>query len=79
MASRLDTFYRHRGPEWVTATMTVRAIPQDPQKEDCETRTSQVAGSNSWYVAGNHAFAGLIDWFIMDPLSGGKYTLSSDN
>jgi hypothetical protein len=33
------------------------------------------ASANGWYIAGNLVFGGLIGWFIVDPFSGGMYTL----
>ena len=32
---------------------------------------------NGWYLAGNLLFGGLIGWFIVDPLNGDMYTLST--
>jgi hypothetical protein len=34
------------------------------------------ANANGWYIAGNLVFGGLIGWFIVDPFSGGMYTLT---
>ena len=33
---------------------------------------------SAWYVAGNIAFGGLIGWLIIDPLTGGMWTISPE-
>jgi hypothetical protein len=35
------------------------------------------ASANGWYIAGNLVFGGLIGYFIVDPLNGNMYTLST--
>ena len=34
---------------------------------------------SAWYVAGNIAFGGLIGWLVIDPLTGGMWTISPEN
>jgi len=34
---------------------------------------------SAWYVAGNFVFGGLIGWLIVDPLTGGMWTISPEN
>jgi hypothetical protein len=33
--------------------------------------------ANGWYIAGNLIFGGLIGWFIVDPATGGMWTLDT--
>ena len=40
--------------------------------------TTIVGKGSGWYILGNLVFGGLIGWFIVDPLSGGMWTLSPD-
>ena len=48
-------------------------------KEGYQTKTINVTGSaNGWYVA-NILFGGLIGLLIVDPLTGGMYTLTPDD
>tara|TARA_B110000211_G_scaffold37541_1_gene37796 strand:- start:1993 stop:2499 length:507 start_codon:yes stop_codon:yes gene_type:complete len=35
------------------------------------------ASANGWYIGGNLIFGGIIGYFIVDPLNGNMYTLSS--
>jgi hypothetical protein len=34
---------------------------------------------NGWYIAGNILLGGLIGWLIVDPATGGMWTLTPDN
>lgn len=44
-----------------------------------EQNVPVISGANGWYIAGNLLFGGLIGWFVIDPLNGNMYTLSSDS
>lgn len=37
------------------------------------------ATPNGWYIAGNLVFGGLIGYFVVDPLNGNMYSLSTDS
>jgi hypothetical protein len=37
------------------------------------------AGVNGWYIAGNILFGGIIGWLIVDPATGGMWSLSPDD
>lgn len=37
------------------------------------------ASASGWYVAGNLLFGGLIGWLVVDPVSGGMWTLNTES
>ncbi|OLO04624.1 PEGA domain-containing protein [Salinicola socius] len=48
-------------------------------KPGYQTREMELtASANGWYIGGNILFGGLIGWLVVDPFSGGMYTLSPD-
>jgi len=49
------------------------------EKDGYSTHQVSVVGKVSgWYVGGNFVFGGLIGWLIVDPITGGMWTLSPD-
>ena len=66
------TLRKSDGSYWGGQEYTVR-ISKEGHKAQSFKITSSV---NGWYIAGNLIFGGLIGWFIVDPFSGGMYTLS---
>ena len=47
--------------------------------EGYPTQSVHLGGSvNNWYILGNLVFGGLIGYLIVDPLSGGMFTLARD-
>jgi hypothetical protein len=45
-------------------------------KQGYRTQTVTLTGSaNGWYIVGNFFVGGLIGWLIVDPLTGGMWTL----
>ncbi len=49
-------------------------------KDGYETFQVQITGHlTGWYIAGNILVGGLIGWLIVDPISGGMWTLSPEN
>lgn len=50
------------------------------QKDQYTTEELTITGNiNGWYLGGNLIFGGLIGYLILDPLTGGMWTLSSDD
>ena len=48
-------------------------------KEGWEKQTITISsGMNGWYLAGNILLGGLIGWIIVDPITGGMWTLSPE-
>ena len=56
-----------------TYHVTVKKSGYQPFETTLNTRVS------AWYVGGNIAFGGLIGWLIIDPLTGGMWTISPEN
>ncbi|MCD9492593.1 hypothetical protein GLP30_17280 [Photobacterium phosphoreum] len=52
-------------------------------KIDADGYTTQVvplvSSASGWYIAGNIALGGLIGWLIVDPATGGMWTLEAKN
>lgn len=62
------------GSYWGGKSFTVKI-----SKEGYTTQTIPITSSaNGWYIGGNILFGGLIGWFIVDPLNGAMYTLSTE-
>ncbi len=55
-----------------TYYVTVDKPGSQPFKTTLNTKVS------AWYAAGNLAFGGLIGWLIIDPLTGGMWTISPE-
>jgi hypothetical protein len=62
------------GSYWGKKSFTVR-ISKEGYDEQIIPIT---ASANGWYIGGNIIFGGLIGWFIVDPLNGAMYTLSTE-
>ncbi|GGZ11303.1 hypothetical protein GCM10007169_29770 [Shewanella fodinae] len=68
------TLQKSDGTYWGKKSFTVEIT-----KEGYEKRVIPItASANGWYIAGNIVFGGLIGWFIVDPLNGAMYTLSTE-
>ncbi len=49
------------------------------EKDGFDSHHVELSGRvNGWYIGGNLVFGGLIGWFILDPITGGMYTLAKD-
>lgn len=49
------------------------------EKEGFEPRIVDLAGRvNGWYVSGNLLLGGLVGWLVVDPMTGGMWTLEPD-
>ncbi len=68
------TLAKSDGSYWGKKSFTVR-ISKEGYDEQIIPIT---ASANGWYIGGNIIFGGLIGWFIVDPLNGAMYTLSTE-